>query len=141
MLPDIELMPHITLIRIEESYHHGSFGVWIINSQVFCLTLEPRDEENKISKSSIPVQQYICKRVQSPKYGEVFEVKDVPGRTHVLIHWLNFDDQTEGCVGLGTQYGQIGNRKCILNSKEAFNAFMEVMKDVDKFILTVKEVF
>ena len=137
----VSFMPTVVLLRVEENYDHGTFGVWIINSQVFCVTLEPRDEENKVNLSSIPVQQYICKRVQSPKYGEVFQIMDVPERTHVLIHWLNFDDQTKACVGLGKSFGWLGNRKCILNSKEAFNNFMDVMKGIDKFILTIREVY
>ena len=141
MLPNIELIPNVELLRVEENHEHGTFGVWVINTQVFCLTLEPRDEENSLNISSIPVQQYICERIRSPKYGIVFEVKNVPGRTDVLIHILNFDDQTKGCIGLGTQYGQIRKRKCILHSKEAFDAFMKVMEGVDKFILTVKEVY
>lgn len=141
MLPKIDLVPNIDLLRIEENYGHGTFGVWVINTQVFCLTLEPRDEENKLNISSIPAQQYVCKRYKRKKHPNTFQIMDVPGRTYVLIHILNFDDQTEACVGLGTEYGWIGDRKCILNSKRAFDAFMKVMEGVDKFILTIREVY
>jgi hypothetical protein len=131
-------MKIVELIRLEES-KEGTFGVLKINKEVFCLTLEQNDEENQINKSSIPAQQYICERVNSPKYGDTFEVSAVPGRSQILFHSGNFIEHTKGCILLGSEFGKINNKRAILNSSKAFSRFMEKLKNETSFHLTIKE--
>ena len=129
------------LIRLEENYEHGTFGVVRINKEVFCVDLEPRDEENASNISSIPAQQYICKRIISPRFGETFEIMDVPGRTDVLFHSGNTDDNTLGCVLLAQYFGKLGKDRAVSNSGDTFKEFMKVMEGVDEFLLTIIEVY
>ena len=133
--------PILRLIRLEESFEHGTFGVLRFNAEVFCVTLEPPDIENAQNVSSIPAQQYTCERIQSPRYGDTFEVKNVPGRTHVLFHPGNTVDHTMGCVLLGQYFGKLRGDRAAFNSALTFREFMARLKKYDRCHLTIKEAY
>lgn len=139
------MFPIVELVRLEESYEYGTFGVLVINKEVFCVTLEPADNLNQQQISSIPCQQYICERVVSPNFGNTFEVKNVPGRSNVLFHAGNFISNTKGCILLAQYFGKIKEKdvmkRAVVNSGNTFKSFMELMKGYDKFHLTIKECF
>ena len=41
-------------------------------------------------------------RVDSPKFGaDMWEIINVPGRSHILLHIANLPINVEGCVGVG----------------------------------------
>lgn len=130
----------VELIRLEES-DQGTIGVLKIDKRVFCMTLEPADRLNKRNISSIPAQQYRCGRIVSPRFGETFEVKDVPDRYGILFHALNIARDTEGCIGLGEHVGKLRGQRAILNSGKTFERFMKEMAGHDKFHLTIREVY
>lgn len=130
----------VELIRIEENEIYGTFGVLRINKEAFCVTLEPADHENASNISSIPSQQYICSRVNSPKYGNTFEVLNVPGRSHVLFHAGNTKDHTKGCILLAQYYDKLKGDRAVLNSGRTFEIFNErIMNGIATFHLTIKE--
>jgi len=128
-------MPIVDLIRLSEI--GGTFGALLIQRDPVCWTLEPQDRENARNISSIPAQQYICNRVNSPRFGETFMIMDVPGRDSILFHPGNDEDDTEGCVILGMTI--LGLRLGL--SREAFSRFMGEMVDHDRFHLTIREVY
>lgn len=136
----MKIIPTGKIIRLEESFQ-GTFGVFLICSQVFCVTLEPTDKFNERNISSIPAQQYTCKKIRSPRFGETFEIADVPGRSHVLFHKGNVGSSTAGCVLLAQYFGKLQGNRAILNSGATFKKFMEIMKDVDTFNLTIRECY
>jgi len=135
----------VRLIRVEENFQYGTFGNWIINSRLFCVTLEPADLENRKNVSSIPAQQYICKRYSSEKYPDTFQIMNVPGRSRVLIHPGNTIHHTEGCILLAQYVGKlnIGGvvERGVLNSGKTFRAFMALMNGIDEFHLTIIECY
>jgi hypothetical protein len=133
--------PVVELIRLEENNEHGTFGVLKINKQVFCVTLELSDKENAPSVSSIPAQQYTCKRYSSSTYPDTFQVMDVPGRSYILFHKGNTDDNTEGCILLGQYYGKLAGNRAILNSGNTFDEFMKILDGYDEFSLTIREIY
>jgi len=135
------MIPIVELIRLEENFDYGTFGVLKINKEVFCVTLEPRDEENTQCISSIPVQQYLCQKIISINFGETYEVTNVPGRSSVLFHAGNISSNTKGCIILGRKFGVLKEKRAVLNSGETFKEFINIMKDNDIFHLTVSEVF
>lgn len=132
------MIPILELIRHEEG-ESGTLGILMIQKQMAFFTLEPQDRLNKIAMSSIPSQQYLCKRWVSPKYGETFRVLDVPGRSSILFHWGNWQENTGGCILLGTTI--LKERRGIGNSKKAFRLFMKMVKNYDLIHLTIKEVY
>lgn len=136
----MKLIPTVRLIRLEES-SQGTFGILIICSQVFCVTLEPSDRLNERNISSIPAQQYRCVRIRSPQFGETFEIIDVPGRNHALFHAGNRIKNTKGCVILAQYFGKLQGDRAVLNSGKTFAKFMKTMEGLDVFSLTIKEVY
>lgn len=137
-------MKVIELIRIEEHWRWGTFGVLRMDKRAFCVTLEPADLENKVSASSIPAQQYMCSRYHSPKYGFTFQVNHVPGRTYILFHSGNIIEHTEGCILLARKFGVLKTtveKRAILNSGETFKEFLKKLENINEFHLTIKEVY
>lgn len=134
------MLPIVELVRLEES-DAGTFGILKINKEVFCVTLEPKDEENKQDISSIPAQQYICTRYSSAKYPDTFEVSGVPNRSFVLFHSGNTIVDTQGCILLAQHWGKLRGERAVLNSGNTFNRFLAVMKKFDMFHLTIREVY
>ena len=124
----------VELTRLEES-NNGSIGVLRINKEMFCITLEPPDKENKRSISSIPTGQYICKRYSSAKFPNTFEVTDVTGRTYILFHAGYRVKNTEGCILLGSHVKKLNTRtqnRAMVNSGNTFVEFMKFFNEVDE---------
>ena len=124
------LLPILELIRLEEG-DQGTFGVLRIQKELFCVTLEPTDNLNELGKSSIPAQQYRCKRHNSIRFGETYLVMNVPGRTGILFHPGNTVHDSAGCILLGQYKDKLLGDRAILNSGQTFRSFMELLKDFD----------
>lgn len=99
--------------------------------ECFALGL-PRDcegQENVPDKTSIPYGRYPVEIVLSPHLGyECLHVKDVPGRDHILIHVANMPNELKGCFGVGV----IRDTNCVIQSKPAYNALFEKVKEALK---------
>lgn len=134
-------MKIVELIRLEEDFDHGTFGVLKIDKKIFCATLEPADLENAKNISSIPAQQYLCRRHVSLKFGETFLIENVPGRDGILFHKGNTIEDTAGCILLGESWKRLGEFRAVINSHPTFKRFMNTMKDEDVFHLTIREVY
>ena len=137
--PDLLMIPIVELLRIEEHNSFGTFGILKLNKSVFCVTLEPPDKLNKMNKSSIPAQQYICRRHKSPSFGVTFQITNVPDRSNVLFHPGNLVENTQGCILLAQHFGKLKGQRAVLNSGVTFDNFMNVMHDVGFFHLTITE--
>lgn len=105
-----------------------------------CLTLERPWLNNASNVSCIPAGLYVCSRVNSPKFGNVFQVLSVPARSNVLIHWGNWVSDTEGCIILGESYAILKDEAAVAQSKVAFQEFMDLTKNVSSFTLEIREV-
>lgn len=129
----------LEIIRLEESFKYGTFGVLRINKEVFCVTLEPPDLLNLQSKSSIPAQQYDCQAYSSSRFPNTWQIMNVPGRDKVLFHSGNLVSHTEGCVLLAEHYGKLAENRAALNSGKTFDEFMLKTDFVDSLHLTILE--
>ena len=75
------------IIKRVSHLEHATFGVLLDDHMVpFAATLEEAWVRNTPNISCIPPGMYTCRRVDSPKFGDTFEVADVPGRSHILFH-------------------------------------------------------
>ena len=115
----------------------GTFGCLIHDGIPFALTLEREWLDNQVGISCVPRGTYTCKRVNSPRFKNTFEVTDVEGRSHILFHKGNLDDDSHGCILVGEQYGDLGANSGILKSTEGFNSFMVLLDNVDEFELDI----
>ena len=124
-----------TLTRAE-STDQGTFGVLVFGGQTV-RTVELPWRDNAKQRSCIPVGSYRCAIVQSPRFGRVYGVQNVPGRTHVLIHSANFGGdvnlgwttQLHGCIAPCQRVGMMRNnagkmQMAGLVSRPALNSFM-----------------
>lgn len=108
----------------------------------FAVTLEPplvlADDgyHTQPNISCIPIGHYRCKRINSPKFGNTFEITNVPGRSHILLHKGNRETDTLGCVLVAESFSEIG----IGQSAAGFKEFIEMMEGESCFNLTIKEI-
>ena len=131
--------PMIRILRMNEDSQHGTFGALLIQEKPFCVTLEPSDRLNREFVSSIPAQQYLCKKHYSPLVHHTFRILDVPGRTDILFHPGNTAVDTEGCIILAQYWGKLHGNRAVLNSGNTFRNFMDILNPYDVFHLTIKE--
>jgi len=132
------MIEKMELIRLEKG-GDGTFGVLRLDGQVFCVTLEPPDRGNARDRSCIPAGRYRCCRVASPRFGDTFEVTDVPDRTHILLHPGNTASDTAGCVLLGREFGDMQGRRGVLRSGATFARLMDRCAGQDRFEFTIQE--
>ena len=132
-------MTMVKITRIATDPNNGTFGVLVIDGEPVCVTLEPYSRDNVNNISNIPPGQYICYRYSSKKHPNTFVVANVQGRSGILFHTGNIDEDTEGCIILGKEYGKIGNNWAVLYSKPAFKIFMNKLKNIKQFKLTIVE--
>jgi hypothetical protein len=116
----------------------GTFGTLTIPSLDWtCHTLECPWRDNHSQVSCIPPGTYQVQIVQSPKFGHIYGVQDVPGRANILIHSGNFGGDTskgfhsdiEGCILLGLSTGVLEGQPAILSSRNALTKFMQLLGD------------
>ena len=125
-------MPKAKLVR-SPSTDQGTFGVLTFGSQT-CRTLELPWRDNRTQRSCIPPGVYRCQIVQSPKFGRVYGVTNVPGRSAVLIHSANlagdvdmgYTTQLHGCLAPCQRVGLMRNNAGVMQaagllSKPALN--------------------
>lgn len=106
-------VPTVRLVRGPSS-DHGTFGRLLFGGQVV-HTVELPWRDNARQLSCIPPGAYTCELVNSPKFGRVYGVQAVPGRSHVLIHAANVGGDTtqgwatqlQGCIAPAERLGAI----------------------------------
>lgn len=123
-------MVEAMLIR-DPSTTQGTPGVFIAPG-FWAYTLELPWQDNRPRVSCIPPGSYVARLRNSPKFGRVYEICDVPGRSDVLIHAGNFAgdraaglvSHVEGCVLLGKARGILGGQRAVLLSRPAVRELM-----------------
>ena len=118
-----------------------TIGMMRDDSNLYALTLENPWVGNETNISCIPEGNYVCEIDKSPKYGDVYHVRKVEGRSHILIHWGNYERNTEGCIllGKGLMWDTKDNKEAISQSKETIKSFMESLNR-EHFLLTIRGV-
>ncbi len=132
-------MYQMTLKRIA-SNEDRTFGVLLDNdNDPFAVTLEDPWKGNKVNVSCIPADKYICKKRFSPKFGDTYEVTNVEGRTHILFHKGNTEQDTHGCILIGESFDYLGGDPAIINSGKGFREFMRKLYEHSTFILNIRD--
>lgn len=90
-------------------------------------TMELPWRGNKRSISCIPVGKYKAVPRWSKKYGNHFLVKDVPNRSYILFHSMNYFFQGRGCIGVGMYHADINKDGLddTVRSKDAMDILLE----------------
>lgn len=137
---------NLTLTR-NISNENGIFGSLTDESgNIIAVTLEHAyDSGNGDGTYSpkLPPGTYGCQRGQHQlasmaKPFITFQIMNVPGHTNILLHQGNYNNDSEGCVLLGTSlYPDDQNPNMIKQSAQAFQKFMSLEDGLDSFTLVV----
>ena len=130
----------VTINRIETSLQ-GTKGELTTNTDFSCKTLELPWKDNENMVSCIPVGTYNVEYYSGNKYW----VKDVSGRTGILIHTGNvagssedgYRTDSDGCILLGTDFGELYGQVAVLNSSTVINNFNTHLQQ-QSFTLTIE---
>lgn len=125
----------------------GTFGVFHQEGIPLFVTMEEGWRNNAKGKSCILEASYIVKRGSTPNHPKTWIVQNVPDRTAILMHVMNSEKDSEGCIGLGMEFGfvnakddqsgQVERQPAILRSGEAFKKFEEMMVGENEFNLVI----
>jgi hypothetical protein len=125
------------LVRTETG-DHGTFGTISIPDVGYeAFTAEPPWRDNRNRVSCIPAGEYNVDLRLSPKYGMVYHVKNVEGRSLILHHWGNMAGDTEkglksntmGCILHGQKIGMLSDQRAIFNSRVKITEFHSKMNN------------
>lgn len=121
----------------------GCFGVLFDGDgkefAVFLMRTFDDDKAPNGQRVVVGPGEFVCKKSKYHKGGyETFEII-VEGHTKVLFHKLNWESQSEGCMGVGESFEVIDGKYGIAQSGKGFEEFWEKYKQFDQFILEVKE--
>lgn len=98
---------NVVIIRDLHQEDFATLGTCIVydplGNQVFkSESLERGWRDNKVGESSIPEGIYDCVLEYSPTFDmDLWELKNVPGRSETKFHTANYWKQLEGCIALG----------------------------------------
>ena len=87
----------LTLLRLCQ-FKIGVQGVFIWNNSVVCHSLELPWLNNVPERSCIPYGTYMVVKEMHPRFGSVFRLPFVIGRSGILIHPGNSIHDTKGCI-------------------------------------------
>lgn len=126
--------------RHEEHQTIGKLFVYDVDGGLTysCHTLELPWLENRVRISRIPEGTYMVHSHTSPKFGKCFWIKDVSGRSEILIHKGNYNKDTLGCILVGEGLHDINGdgKDDVTSSGSAMAKLLEILPT--QFNLTIK---
>jgi len=128
----------------------GVFGTLSIPERFRCYTLEDDWLDNARGVSCIPPGNYSLRKVLHHGTLPTYEVYPVTDRSHIHIHPGNTEEDTEGCVLLGTYLGSKNvrdeddpdhrnvNKWAVLDSRRAHRDFMAVLDGAEEAGIAIR---
>lgn len=108
-----------------------------LNLEATFSTLELPFRNNERQKSCILSAFYTVEPRTSPKYGKHLLVIGTAPREMILLHHGNYPGDTEGCVLIGTDFGDIDKdgRLEITSSRQAMRKLVELVDEPAELII------
>lgn len=136
----------VQLFRLKRS-DQGTLGM-LLAPGFKCFTMELPWRNNQRSISCIPAGEYPVQIRISPRYGQIYHVREVPDRSFILIHagnWAGdiskgYRTNVHGCILLGKDRGMLAKQLAVLNSRITVKRFMATMA-LQPFTLQIHEQF
>lgn len=119
-------LPHCTI---------GRLHVPIPEGQETFATIERPWLDNKPNISCIPEGVYDCVPHNGGRFKGVWKLKDVPGRSYILIHAGNWSKDVEGCIAVGQYLSD--TQFMVMNSRHAINELRDLLPN--EFQIKIKQ--
>ena len=119
-----------SLIRLDEGIEQtlGHFTLYDGLEKVFeCVTLELPYEDNLTDISCVNKGVYEVTHRYSEKYKNHLILNDVPNRRYILIHYGNYNTDTEGCILVGSRFAQV-NKDSLLDITSSRRTLSELLE-------------
>lgn len=135
----------LTLKRVEYG-EAGCFGVLQWFGITFCVTLERSYAGPYLSHvTKIPPGVYKCVRDRFNKAREPYDTWKIVGGVitpdrEIKFHIGNTEDDSEGCILVGEEFGRLSGARAVLASGRAFREFMTLTADFDELDFAVLNV-
>lgn len=122
----------IVVLQRSPSTDEGTFGVLTLECGWTCHTLELPWRDNQRRLSSIPAGAYHAADHVSPRFGRTYWIREVPGRSEILIHAGNlagdkskgYRSDSDGCILVGSRRGVLQRQAAVLDSKTALRELL-----------------
>lgn len=115
----------------------GAFGVLLHNGLPFAVTLTRTYESPDGQLVKVRPGLWKCTRRRYNRGGyDTWEIH-IPGHNYLLFHKLNWEEESDGCLGVGESFAVINNKPGIAQSGEGFKEFMMRSQHLDEFNLSV----
>lgn len=129
------------------STDQGTFGTLYGPNDFTCKVCELPDRDNKTNISRIPAGRYSVIPYNSKRFGKVYLIENVDGRTYILTHSGNlagdvskgFRTHSHGCILLGKYFGNLNGQRAVLCSRQVIRSFRNLMGN-KSFSLEIKGV-
>lgn len=111
----------------------STIGDLYFDNEFFCSTLELSCRRvNPHGHLAIPPGHYRVVLDYSPKFKRNMpRLINVPGREGILIHWANFPEDLEGCIGVGVHTPEMA-ADFIGSSRKTFDQLYEKLQAREK---------
>lgn len=108
-----------------------------------CFTGERIWLDNKPNVSCIPEGTYKVTKRYSPKYKNHLELHNVPKRSMILIHTMNWPNkESKGCIGVGTELRDIDSDGILelYQSRVALNKILNIIGDEPDIEIEISDI-
>ena len=131
----------LTILRTHTDGAKWVYGVADIDGVPFAVSMELPWNGNRRNISCIPSGIYKAIKTKSPKFGTVWMLDGVPGRSLILIHKANVAiRELQGCIAVGEKFDLLAGEDAILESKHAFDELMEKTKNENVITVEIRNV-
>ena len=137
----------LEIVRFCDSDEMGTFGEVYFNGDFICYTVEQPWRDNEPNRSCVPVGLYELVDYASPKYGEVFALRNLqldigvyPGeakRFACLIHAANRAVELQGCIAPGEDLGMVNDHWAVTRSKVALRELYRLIEEHEIKLLMI----
>jgi len=134
----------VFLQRHWEDYNQSTGSLYVLDTKGQPIYVQPcierGDRNNAQGESNCPPGTYPLVWERSPKYGMVWELKNVPdGRSELKIHPANYWNQLKGCIAPGEFMARINGDGYydVGASRKALTRFHNIMKPMQNVGTTI----